>query len=259
MSTSVFPMKQNVSIDTDGSVSGKTQNRPMPVCWMPSRNLTSIDAPVASGVPGVTAPTDSVALKPPANPCVGGVSSVVPFTSTLDVPEPHGGRSTMTVVSADVRARRSATPAIDGNVLMSTIRNRSRVRLRPVLFFHVRRMSYVPNVELSTGSDVKSRTLFGMASVATQVSSRADARAPPPSLAIGDDRFSGPGAPSRWPAPAFVALVSTKMKSVELLLESNGIGWPAGDVVCISSTLLQVPLAPPPLPVQPPLSRRANE
>ncbi len=40
---------------------------------------------------------------------------------------------------------------------------------------------------------------------------------------MGDERFSGPGAPRRWPAPALVPLVSTKMKSAALLFVSFGV------------------------------------
>jgi hypothetical protein len=69
------------------------------------------------------------------------------------------------------------------------------VTLPPVLLVNVRRWSRVPNVELFGGSLVKSRTRFGGAVDATQMSSRSAAK-----LAlrwIGDDRFSGPGAPRR--------------------------------------------------------------
>src|SRR5262249_50213152 len=112
-----------------------------------------------------------------------------------------------TVVSGDVRARRSATPLIGGNVLMSTIRNRSRVTFPPVKLVHVRRMSYVPKVELLPGSEVKSRTLLGVASSGTHVSSRSTERYGA-ACAIGDDRFSGPRAPSRCPAAVGVPRVS---------------------------------------------------
>ena len=82
----------------------------------------------------------------------------MPLTVGVDVPVKHGGRSTVTATSHDVRGRRSATPEVDGNVVMSTTRKRSRVMAPPVLFVKVRRMSIVPNVELLKGSEVRVRT-----------------------------------------------------------------------------------------------------
>ena len=66
---------------------------------------------------------------------------------------------------------------------------------------------------------------------------------------MGELRFSGPGAPSRWPAPALVPLVSTKMKSLALLLVSCRRDVVGPGVVWMSDTLLQFP--PPPEPVHP--------
>src|SRR5215813_10312850 len=128
---------------------------------MPSRKRTSIEAPLASGVPSVTVPADIDELKPPPFGCEAGCSRVVPFTLTLDVPEPHGGRSTVTTTVVELRGRRSAIPEGAGNVVKSTTRNRSLVTLPPVLLTTVRRISSVPKVELFGGSDVKSRTRFG--------------------------------------------------------------------------------------------------
>ena len=82
----------------------------------------------------------------------------MPRTVGVDVPVKHGGRSTVTATSEDVRGRRSATPEIEGNVVMSMTRKRSRVMGTPVLFVKVRRMSIEPNVALLNGSEVKSRT-----------------------------------------------------------------------------------------------------
>src|SRR5829696_934004 len=99
-------------------------------------------------------------------------------------------------------------------------RNRSRVTGDPVLFVTVFRMSSVPKVELFAGSEVKSRMRFGGLELPT-----AGSRLPPAIWLLrwtGLDRFSGPGAPSRWPAPALVPLVSTKMKSGALLPVSMG-------------------------------------
>src|SRR5262245_4348809 len=139
----------------------------------------------------------------------------------FDVPLPHGGRSTVTTTVVEVLGRMSAIPEGAGNVVRSITRKRRRVTLPPVLFVNVRRMSSVPKVELLGGSLVKSRTRFGGDALATHVSSRA-----PPKLAlrmIGDERFAGPGAPRRWPAPADVPLVSTNTKSAALLLVSTGV------------------------------------
>src|SRR5687768_9478552 len=82
-------------------------------------------------------------------------------------------------------------------------------------------MSSVPKVELFAGSEVKLRMRFGGDDPATHGSSSAT-----PNEALrwmGDDKFSGPGAPRRWPAPALAPLVSTKMKSAALLFVSFGV------------------------------------
>src|ERR1044072_1121937 len=128
---------------------------------MPSRNRTSSDAPLASGVARVTVPDDIDELKPPPFGCDGGCSSVVPWTVTLLVPLPQGGRSTVTTTAVEVRGRKSAMPLGAGKVVISTTRKRRRVTFPPVLLTTVLRTSSVPNVELFGGSDVKSRTRFG--------------------------------------------------------------------------------------------------
>src|SRR6476659_11235294 len=137
---------------------------------MPRRKRTSSVAPLANGVARVTVPDDIDELKPPPFGCDGGCSSVVPWTVTLLVPLPHGGRSTVTTTAVEVRGRRSAMPLGAGNVVRSTTRNRSRVTLPPVLFTTVRRNSIVPKVELLGGSLVKSRTRFGGLAGATHTS-----------------------------------------------------------------------------------------
>ena len=73
---------------------------------------------------------------------------------------------------------------------------------------------------------------------------------------MGELRFSGPGAPSRWPAPALMPLASTNMKSLALLLVSCTCVVVGPGVVWISDTLLQFP--PPPEPVQPAAGRRVK-
>ena len=162
---------------------------------MPSRKRTSILAPFAIGVASVTVPADIEELNPPPFGCAGGCSSVVPLTVTLLVPLPQGGRSTVTTTAVDVRGRKSAMPLGAGNVVRSTTRKRRRVTFPPVLLTTVRRMSNVPNVELFGGSDVMSSTRFGGYAAATQASSKFTAK--DAFRSMGDDRFSGPGAPSR--------------------------------------------------------------
>jgi len=80
----------------------------------------------------------------------------------------------------------------------------------------------VPKVELLDGSDVKSRTRLGDAEEPTVESTNNTEYAKV--FWIGEPRFSGPGAPSRCPAPALVPLVSTKIKSAALLSVSFGVG-----------------------------------
>src|ERR1051325_11568319 len=185
---------------------------------MPSRKRRSSDAPFASGVASVTVPDDNDELKPPPFGCDGGCSSVVPLTVTLLVPLPHGGRSTVTTTAVDVRGRRSAMPLGAGNVVRSITRKRKRVTFPPVLLVTVLRISNVPNVELLGGSEVKARTRFGGDAGPTQTSNKSTAKEA--FRSIGELRFSGPGAPRRWPAPADVPLVSTNTKSAALLFVS---------------------------------------
>src|ERR1041384_6041851 len=185
---------------------------------MPSRNRTSIDAPLAIGVASVTVPADIDELKPPPFGCDGGCSSVVPLTVTLLVPLPQGGRSTVTTTAVEVRGRKSAIPLGAGKVVRSTTRHLRRVTLPPVLLITVLRISKVPKVELFGGSEVKSRTRFGGDAGPMQTSRGSTAKEALRS--IGDLRFSGPGAPRPWPAPADVPLVSTNTKSAALLFVS---------------------------------------
>src|SRR6185369_3777170 len=185
---------------------------------MPSRNRTSMLAPFATGVASVTVPADIDELKPPPLGCDGGCSRVVPLTVTLLVPLPQGGRSTVTTTDVEVRGRKSAIPLGAGKVVRSTTRKRKRVTFPPVLLTTVLRISKVPKVELLGGSEVKSRTRFGGDAGATHMSRKSTAN--DALRSIGELRFSGPGAPRRWPAPADVPLVSTNTKSAALLFVS---------------------------------------
>src|SRR5689334_12209815 len=113
-------------------------------------------APGASGAAGLTAFTDSDELNPPPLGCEGGCSSVVPYTVI-------GTPATTTLVSDEVRGRRSATPLSDGKVVRSVMRKRSRVTGWLPTLVNVRRMLRVPKVLLLAGSEVGSRTTFGAA------------------------------------------------------------------------------------------------
>src|ERR1043165_7681436 len=98
-------------------------------------------------------------------------------------------------MSPEVIARRSAKPGGTGKVEISITRKRSRVTGAPVLLTIRRRMSNVPRVEVAALPGVKSRTRVGAAPLVAGASSKN-----PGSVElrwIGDDKFSGPGAPNR--------------------------------------------------------------
>ncbi len=118
----------------------------------------------------------------------------------------------------DVRGLRSEIPDGAGNVVRLAMRKRRRVMLPPVLLVNVRRIESVPKVELFGGSLVKSRATFGE-SKSAWVGSSGELLIAVPTL-VGADKFSGPGAPRRWPAPALVPFVSTNRKSLALSLDS---------------------------------------
>ena len=108
-------------------------------------------------------------LNAPPLGCDGGCSDVVPSTVTEQggAPAPeavHVAASLIpeTTTSVEVLVRRSAKPDGAGNVVMSTIRKRSRVTAPPVLLMTRRRMSSVPKVELLAGSEVKSIRAGGL-------------------------------------------------------------------------------------------------
>src|SRR5689334_7850956 len=132
----------------------------------------------------------------------------------LLVPEPQGGRSTVTTTLPEVLGHRSAVPEAAGKVVRSRMRNRSRVRGLPVLFVNVRRMSTVPNVEFCAGTDVGSRTKLGEEESVAHVSSAVFVMEAPSET--GEDRSGGRGATRRCAAPVLVPFVSTKTKSAAL-------------------------------------------
>src|SRR4051812_31850847 len=99
-------------------------------------------------------PALNVPLKPEPFGCDGGCSRVVPCTVAV-----HGGTSgapvaahvaaslmPRTTTEIDVLGRRSANPLGAGNVVISTIRKRSRVMFAPVLLTNLRRRLSVPKV-----------------------------------------------------------------------------------------------------------------
>ena len=187
-------------------------------------------APLASGVPSVIVPALTLPLKPEPFGCAGGVSRVVPWTVTVQggvtgapvAAQVAASSMPATTTEADVRGRISATPDGAGNVVRSTTRKRRRVTLPPVL--------------LTNATPQRDRPERGVVrGIAGEVADpvrrrrswrpwRRSARSAKVLLRwIGDDRFCGPGAPRRWPAPAEVPLVSTKMKLVALLSVSTGV------------------------------------
>src|SRR5688500_852994 len=136
------------------------KKRNVPVCWMPSRKLTLMLAPLASGDPSVIVPEDRVEFIPPPLGWAGGASSVVASTLTVQggAPAPEAvhvvaSLTAPTLSLTPVRARRSAVPGALGKVVMSIIRKRSRVTGAPVLLTIRRLMVMVPNVELFGASD----------------------------------------------------------------------------------------------------------
>src|SRR5262245_28137493 len=186
-------------------------------------------APFASGVPKVTVPALRLVLNPPPLGCDGGISRVVACTVMVQggvagapvAAQVAASVMPATTTAAEVRGLMSANPDGAGKVVRSITRKRKRVTFPPVLFTNLLRSERVPKVELFGGSLVKSRTRFGGELAATFASTRLTAK-----LAlrvIGDERFWGPGAPRRWPAPAEVPLLSTKTKSAALLSVSLGV------------------------------------
>src|ERR1043165_5722161 len=108
------------------------------------------------------------------------------------------------------------------------MRKRKRVTIAPVLLVNLRRIESVPKVELLPGSVFVSRwraQALGCKPFGTPFTSTDPLPEQPgsirPGLIVelrwtGLDRFSGPGAPSRWPAAVDVAFVSTNRKSLAL-------------------------------------------
>ena len=144
----------------------------------------------------------------------------------VDVPVPHGGRSTVTTTSADVhRPQVGDTGDRRERGDVDDAEPQPRDGAARVLV-NVRRMSSVPNVEfcaVARGPRVRrsrSRAHVVRRLVAALARVELRHRQREAVEAMGELRFSGPGAPSRWPAPALVPLVSTKMKSLALLLVS---------------------------------------
>src|SRR6185369_10554491 len=111
----------------------------------------------------------------------------------------------LTTTFVDVKALRSAIPPGTEIVLISTMRKRRRVTGAPVLFTKRRRTESVPFVAFGNCGD-RSRTRFGGAGAPMLLSS-SNVRIVLLRLS-GLPRFSGPGAPSRWPCGVAVPDVS---------------------------------------------------
>ena len=122
---------------------------------------------------------------------------MVPSTVTVHgvLPSGHVVESLMppTEKSAEVRGLRSAIPPGAEKVVISTMRKRSRVTGNGEVLTIRLRMSSVPNVEVFSGSDVKSRARFGKDEAADVPSRFTTGIAS--FCCIGLDKFSGPGAP----------------------------------------------------------------
>src|SRR5262249_19393077 len=123
-----------------------------PVCCTPSRNCRLILCPGGSGVGSVIVPAFKLLLSPPPNDCVGGCSSVVPNTVTVQggvfgVPvAAHVAESfiPLTVIVNELSALKSAVPPDVGKALKSTIRKRNRRTFAPVLLTNRRLTDSVP-------------------------------------------------------------------------------------------------------------------
>src|SRR2546423_3428804 len=115
-----------------------------------------------------------------------------------------------------VIGRKSAVPDGAGKVVISMMRKRRRVTAAPVLFVTLRRMSSVPKVEVDPEPGVKSRAR-AQAEVVEPLLVQPGSTSDSLIVALrstGEDKFSGPGAPSCCGAPVpAVPCVSTNMKS----------------------------------------------
>src|SRR6266404_2568489 len=123
--------------------------------------------------------------------------------------------------------RMSAVPAGDGNAVTSINLNRNRVTVCPVVLVYDLRITKVPSgyapvlLRLSVYGDI-SRTLFGEFVAACAGSINPGVK---PVKIGGEERFSGPGAPSSGAAllpTADVGVVDTTAKSVKLSSVSCG-------------------------------------
>jgi hypothetical protein len=123
--------------------------------------------------------------------------SVIPLTTTL----------------VEVNALTSAIPPGTASELISTMRKRSRVTFAPVLFTKRRRTVSVPAAAFGPVAIVSRRRLGGAgAPIFESISSVVIVEL----RSNGFAKFSGPGAPRRWPAGVDVAAVSAKTKSLAL-------------------------------------------
>ena len=108
----------------------------------------------------------------------------------------------------------------------------------PLAFFHCVRSDSVPNVELFGGSDVKSRTRFGASSTALQPLAFCTSNCDEPSSLIGPLRFSGPGAPRLWLAPALSLVLGFAGAGARL---TRGLAYGLAGVLLVDIALVAGP------------------
>jgi hypothetical protein len=186
--------------------------------------------PLASGVGSDTV---IVEFMPPPKGCEGaGVdtpSSDVPMTVT----DPPPVIVTLWL-AGEVTPLKSATPAAAGYPVTSMSRNRSLVTGAPVLFKYDLLITSVPSVYGPAAGpglvplrvsvyELVLRTRFGAAVAATLGSITPDVK---PLNEAGENKFSGPGAPSvgvRLLPTAVNGVVDTSRKSTALLSVSFGV------------------------------------
>ena len=133
----VLPLMIQTSDAEAGNVSETTASRKLPSCSIPHVNCTFTLLPLANDIAEVTFVTENVELKPPPNGWDGGCSSCAARTVAF-VPW------AITTTFVDEIGRRSAVPGGAGKVERSTIWNRNRVRLLPLMLMNRRRKNNFP-------------------------------------------------------------------------------------------------------------------
>src|ERR1041384_7859069 len=133
-----------------GRASTLKKNLNEPVCFTPSTKFRLTLAPGATGFGSVIVPM--LVLSAPPKACVGGCSTFVPNTVTAQggvagVPvaaQVDASLMSVTWMSVEVIALKSAIPSDIERLLKSTIRNRNCVTFAPVLLTKRRLTASVP-------------------------------------------------------------------------------------------------------------------